>query len=61
MQSTEQYLKYASECDRLALLIPEHAQILREIAGTWRGLALQNKEKGSEGDGPGFRGIPPGL
>jgi hypothetical protein len=36
MRNSQDYLKYAEECERLAQQIPMHAQSLRQIADAWR-------------------------
>ena len=56
METREQYLKNADECDRLASQIPAHAASLRKIAEAWRALASEAERKEKSGrdrkDGP---------
>jgi hypothetical protein len=45
MQTAEEYLKYADECERLARNgPPDHRETLMKIANAWRELAI-NAEK----------------
>jgi hypothetical protein len=40
METAEQYLEMAAECDRLAGQLPAHAADLQSIAEAWRMLAV---------------------
>ena len=45
METSEQYLKYAEDCDRMSKELPAHAETLKVIADAWRSLAAQAKQK----------------
>ena len=45
METSEQYLKYAEDCDRMSKEMPAHAETLKVIADAWRSLAVQAVQK----------------
>ena len=45
METSEQYLKYAEDCDRMSKELPAHAETLKIIADAWRSLAVQAEQK----------------
>jgi len=45
METVEQYLKYAKDCDRMSTEIPAHAETLKVIADAWRSLAAETEQK----------------
>jgi len=45
METSEQYLKYAEDCDRMSKELPAHAKTLKVIADAWRSLATQEEQK----------------
>jgi len=45
METSEQYLKYAEDCDRMSKELPAHAETLKAIADAWRLLATEAEQK----------------
>ena len=45
METSDQYLKYADDCDRMSKEMPAHAETLKVIADAWRSLATEAKQK----------------
>ena len=41
METSDQYLKYADDCDRMSKEMPAHAETLKVIADAWRSLATE--------------------
>ena len=45
METSDQYLKYADDCDRMSKEMPAHAETLKVIANAWRALATEAEQK----------------
>ena len=45
METSDQYLKYADDCDRMSKEMPAHAETLKVIADAWRSLATEAEHK----------------
>ena len=45
MEISDQYLKYADDCDRISKEMPAHAETLKVIADAWRSLATAEQKK----------------
>jgi hypothetical protein len=48
MENPEEYRKYAKECERLAIKLPQHAARLQKIAEAWEDCA-KHVERKSDG------------
>jgi hypothetical protein len=50
MPKAQEFIAFAEQCEQMAKRLPEHADVLRDIAAAWRGLA-EKVEKGGKVSG----------
>src|SRR4051812_8454039 len=61
MKTSDHYLKFAAECEQLALLKPSLADGLEKIAEAWRALAIEAAQKEQSAQCVGSPHIEPSI